>query len=86
MTRPITLNEAMTRYTNRYTLEHTPEWARKTADNGRWYAPQYASDAEWFERTLFPGEQGIPNRCKHCKSYGQTWPLGEWLDAPRTAA
>jgi hypothetical protein len=85
MPRPITFEQARAQYPHRYTMEHIPDWARKLCDGtGKYYAPQYRSDAEWYANTHFPGEHGIPHKSKYCNSNGQTWPLGDWLDAPYT--
>lgn len=86
MTRKLTLAQACAQYPHRYTMEHVPQWARsRPCDNGgtetRYYAPQYRSDAEWYANTIFPGEGPEASR-DHCYSSGQTWPLGQWLDAP----
>lgn len=83
MPRPISYDLARAMYVHRYTMEHVPEWARAPlASNGKYYAPQYRSDAEWYEKTAFPGERGIDPSEDACMSTGQTWPLGQWLDAP----
>ena len=72
--------EAKRTYTHRYTMEHVPKWAKKPCEgHGRYYAPQYRSDAEWYTHTLFPPESGHPTECW---SQNQTWPLGLWLDKP----
>lgn len=84
MDRPLTLREAQARYVHRFTAEHVPSWARQQRDDGTFYAPQYASDAEWFERSTFPGEGEISKRSPFCQSTGQTWPLGQSLDRPFT--
>lgn len=75
------LAEACARYVHRYTMEHVPAWAQKRAENGLFYAPQYRNDAEWYERTLFYGEPGHYGTKNECCSAGQSWPLGQWLDA-----
>jgi hypothetical protein len=72
-------------------MEHVPVWARKRPvdDDGTatwYYAPQYRTDREWYENTVFPGEvrEGysvIPGS-KQCYSYRLTWPLGQKLDEP----
>lgn len=81
MSRPISFERAKAQYLHRYTLEHVPEWARKiNPGNGKYYAPQYRTDAEWYELTTFPGENGHPRNEDHCLSNGQTWPCGQWLD------
>jgi hypothetical protein len=77
-----TLAKAKAEYPHRFTMEHVPAWARKPAPNGRFYAPQYRSDREWYERTTFPGEPGHLGFGRDCYSSRQTWPLGEWLDKP----
>jgi hypothetical protein len=82
-TRAISLAQARAQFVHRYTMEHIPAWARKPCEgNGKYYAPQYASDAEWYENTTFPGEGDIHGNAGHCESSGQTWPLGQWLDTP----
>lgn len=83
--RKITFETAKAVYTNRYTMEHVPEWIRKNPmceGNGKFYAPGYASDRQWYDNTTFPGEGHIHPRCQYCESNNQTWPLGQWLDAP----
>lgn len=82
MARPISFADACRQYSHRYTLDHVPAWARTPCSNGKFYAPQYASDAEWYERARFPGEGEIPRRAKHCESGTPTWPRGQWLDEP----
>ena len=74
------LDEAKNKYPHRYTMEHVPEWARKPADNGKYYAPQYRSDKEWYDNTEFPTNP----REKHCQSNNPSWPKGQWLDKPFT--
>ncbi len=84
MKRAITLEQARSQYVHRYTMEHIPAWARKPCEgNGKFYAPQYRSDAEWYANTYFPGEpELVGDDGTHCQSFNQTWPLGQWLDAP----
>jgi hypothetical protein len=83
--RIISLTQARIQYPHRYTMDNVPDWARKPCEgNGKYYAPQYRSDAEWYERTTFPGERGKPLTESHCESNAPTWPLGQWLDAPYT--
>lgn len=85
--RPLTLAEARARYVHRFTLEHVPAWARVAHDHTElgavFYAPQYASDAELYALTIFPGEGDLGPRSRYCESGGQTWPLGQgFLTAP----
>ncbi len=79
MSRPVTLAQARAQYPHRFTMDHVPAWARQNM-GGKFYAPQYRSDAEWYENTLFPGESDL---CTDgaCFSMNQTWPLGKWLDS-----
>jgi hypothetical protein len=71
MNRKITFEQAKAQYIHRFTMDHTPAWARDTE-----YKPHYASDREWYENTVFPGEKGIHGNSKHCYSSNQSWPLG----------
>jgi len=80
MTRP-TLAEAKRDYPHRFTMEHVPAWSRKPL-NGQHYAPQFRSDREWYENTIFPGEPGIDRRAGYCQTSNQSWPLGHWLTEP----
>ena len=79
---------ACARYVNRFTVDHIPCWSTLQAPGGKFYAPQFASDREWFDNTKFPGEKGYPFEGSidftECYTTGQTWPLGKWLDAPFT--
>lgn len=84
-TRNIPFDAACRQFSNRFTVEHVPAWARKPAPNGKFYAPQYASDHEWYERTAFPGEPEHILGKQHggaCDSRHESWPVGQWLDAP----
>lgn len=88
MPRP-TFEQATREYTNRFTKEHVPAWALKPRDNGSFYAPHYASDREWYDNTVFPGERrkGLttpPKGSRYCESRNQTWPCGTTLSAPYT--
>lgn len=84
MTRKLSFDAAKRLYVHRFTMDHTPAWARAELPTGKHYAPQYASDREWYELTLFPGESELS--VKQCYSSGQTWPLGHWLDKPYSRA
>lgn len=81
-----TLEQAKAKYVHRFTMEHIPEWARKPVEPGKFYAPQYRSDAEWYAHTVFPGEPeyvAMFGRARsHCYTKEATWPLGHWLDRP----
>lgn len=76
--------QACSRYVHRFTMDHVPEWARMVREDGTFYAPQYRSDREWYDNTLFPGEAAYPfgKRDTSCFSTGATWPLGQSLAKP----
>jgi hypothetical protein len=83
----VNIAEAKRSYINRYTMEHVPSWAlRHPHDSGgteqRYYAPQFRTDDEWFENTLFPPNNPCGTRITDCYTTGQTWPLGQWLNKP----
>lgn len=83
MTRTLSFDEARARFTNRYTADHVPAWARNmNPGNGKFYAPQFASDREWYENTRFYGEPDHIGRRDECYSVGATWPHGQWLAQP----
>lgn len=77
--RPISFEQAKAQYVHRYTVEHVPQWAMRPHSDGLFYAPQFSSDREWYDNTLFPGEGHISKRSKYCFTSGQTWPHGQWL-------
>lgn len=79
--RPISFEIACARYPHRFTLEHVPTWARASLGD-KYYAPQFRSDREWYENTKFPGELDKAFLQGGCYTTGQTWPRGQWLDAP----
>jgi len=79
--RPITFEQACSCYPHRYTCQHVPAWTKYAAPNGMFYAPQFLTDREWYENTLFAGESELADK-KHCHTTGQTWPHGQWLDMP----
>lgn len=86
MPRKLSFEAACAQYVHRYTMDHVPAWAMKRpCDSGgietRYYAPQFASDREWYDNTLFHGEHWLATRGR-CYTSGQTWPLGQWLDKP----
>ena len=83
MSRP-TFEQAKRLFPHRFTVEQVPSWAKRP-DNGRWYAPQFATDREWYNNTLFNGESDLAGR-HHCYTSNQSWPLGEWLDRRYCAA
>lgn len=85
-TRPLTFAQACARYPHRFTMTHVPQWAHMPMENGRFYAPQYRDCIEWYEKTRFPGEAGIPTNSDYCHSTGQSWPLGRSLAEPYRAA
>jgi hypothetical protein len=81
--RKMTFERAKTLYVHRFTMEHVPTWSRNSID-GKYYAPQFRTDREWYENTYFPGETGhlgVPGT-PDCYTRNQSWPLGHWLDKP----
>lgn len=79
----MTFQEACARYVHRFTMDHCPTWARHPLPDGRYYAPQYGSDTEWYANTHFSEVHGLPF---HCESHNQSWPLGQWLNEPYSVA
>lgn len=80
--RPVTFEEACSRYVHRFTLDHVPAWASKPcARSGKYPGPHYGSDLEWYKNSEFPDRGG---RKRYCRSLRQTYPLGKWLDKPFT--
>lgn len=82
MKRKLSFEKAKALYVYRYTMDHVPVWAKKPCSAGKYYAPQYKSDLEWFENTVFPGEKGVHSTSTKCDTTNQSWPLGVWLDSP----
>jgi hypothetical protein len=78
MNRPITFEAAKAQFPHRYTCEHVPTWAKQQAPNGKWYAPQFATDKQWYDSTKFYGESEFVEK-SHCYTSGQIWPHGQWL-------
>lgn len=74
-------------YVHRFTMEHVPAWAREpvTLADGTQahYKPHFATDREWYESTVFPGEPEHKARGgtrNHCIS-APTWPMGKGFAA-----
>lgn len=80
--RSITFEFAKALYVNRYTMEHKPDWAHGPRVDGQYYAPQYTTDKEWYDRTMFHGESDLVGSARHCYSQCPTWPLGQSLNSP----
>ncbi len=81
--RKLPLEQAKQCYVHRYTMEHVPNWARKPCSgNGKYYAPQFKSDQEWYDNTHFPPHPDLPKHETHCYTSNQTWPKGHWLENP----
>jgi hypothetical protein len=79
----LSFKEACARYVHRYTLQHIPQWAKSPMPNGKYCAPQYLTDQEWYDNTLFPPHAlSMSKKDTSCYSNGQTWPLGMTLEAP----
>ena len=63
-------------YTNRYTGDHKPEWAKGlTWKGGQPYPLQFRDDNDWLENTFFnvtqKGELSLTDTDCHSR---QTWP------------
>ena len=80
--RSISFEEAKQAFSFRFTMEHVPYWARRRREDGTYYAPQYATDKEWYDNTIFSKEPGFYGDKNHCVSTNQSWPLGKSLDKP----
>lgn len=80
MKRTISLEQAKALFPHRYTMEHVPAWA-KLPHEGKFYAPQFRTDKEWYDNTKFRGESEFADNIS-CHTSNQTWPLGQWLDKP----
>lgn len=81
---PMSFNQACAAYIHRFTMEHIPEWAKEQGPDGKFYAPQYRTDQEWYDNTKFPPHNPHARSAKDTSAWstGQTWPLGRWLDTP----
>lgn len=72
--RPEEQAEALARFVNRFTREHTPTWATRPQPSGEPYPVQFASDAEWLSNTVFrTNTDGALHATADCNSY-PTWP------------
>lgn len=75
----LSFKDACAQYVHRFTMEHVPTWARQQREDGSYYAPQFRTDREWYENTVFPPQNGLR---KYCTTSGETWPLGKSLNKP----
>lgn len=82
--KPHVKQDILNRFIQRFTMDYMPVWAMKQRDDGSYYAPQFASDAEWLSNTIVNTRKDgeLDERQSHCKTDGQTWPLGQSLDKP----
>lgn len=77
MTTNSPFEQAKAQYVHRYTMEHKPVWANKPKSDGRYYAPQYLTDKEWYDNNYLHLN---PLHDKgHCRTQNTTWPLGKTL-------
>ena len=79
MSKRPSIEQAKAQYVHRFTMEHVPQWAKRPMNDGRYYAPQFRTDAEWYANTRFPGEPGHLGGKNECTTLNQTFPLGQWL-------
>ncbi len=72
---PNVQQDCLARFVHRFTREHRPYWAKGYTLNGKPYAVQFASDADWLAHTLFAVTKSgcLDNRGNHCQS-SPTWP------------
>lgn len=67
----------LARFVHRFTVDHKPAWASAARPDGSCYKPQFASDQEWLENTLFyvtdKGE--LSEQQRFCES-NPTFPFG----------
>lgn len=84
MTRKVSFAQACAQFVHRFTCDHIPAHVRKPHVNpanpekdGLFYAPQWASDREWYDATTFPGEPGLHGNSNHCETGTPTRPLGK---------
>jgi hypothetical protein len=85
MFKAYSFTEACELFNKRFTMEHAPVWAKMQCSNGKYPAPQFKSDREWYVNTTFPGEKYLDENEKHAISVNQSFPLGYWLDSPYKA-
>lgn len=90
MPRP-TFQQACAMYINRFTMDHVPPWSQRSfrQQGGTidlFPAPQFASDQQWYDNTLFPTEEGHHGDPNHCYTRNPTWPLGQRLSAPYSSS
>jgi hypothetical protein len=81
MSRP-SFERAKAQFVHRYTMDHVPNWAKDKAPNGKYYAPQFRTDAEWYANTVFHGEPEHFGTRIECNTRNQSFPLGVWLNKP----
>jgi hypothetical protein len=70
--------EALARFINRYTGDHTPAWVMRSKEYV--YPVQFADDADWLAHTYFAvtAKGTFDGRIHHCESH-PTWPNGNQL-------
>lgn len=83
----LSFDDACRQFVHRFTMDFTPSWALRQRTDATYYAPQYASDREWYNAYLFPGDNCelglLSGRNKHCEQITPcTWPLGTFLSEP----
>lgn len=86
--KPSVQRDILAAFVHRFTMEHVPRWALQERADGTFYAPQFASDAEWLSNTVVRTRKDgeLDGRYSDCETRGETWPLGKSLDAPYRCA
>lgn len=80
--RKLTLKQAQKQFPHRFTMEHVPRMAKDMLPNNKYPAPQYRTDQEWYDNTVFHGEPGHFGPKNTCVCTAATFPMGAFLDEP----
>lgn len=82
--KPSVKRDILAIFVHRFTMDHVPAWALKERADGTFYAPHFASDAEWLSNTVVRTRKDgeLDQRFSACETSGETWPLGKALAAP----
>lgn len=80
---PATKARALAIFSNRYTGQHKPCWARALRPDGTAYPVQFADDADWLAHSTFTvrDDGTLSSTFSHCDS-NPTWPNDPGLRRP----